>query len=59
MAFFFPFQRRRWVPSTLANGIDLLVNFRKTVDVNANFPLAYLVYQVRTKMNVDTFIAKF
>ncbi|GIY35245.1 chitin synthase chs-2 [Caerostris extrusa] len=39
-------QRRRWAPSTLANIMDLLVNYKKTVQCNDNISRLYIVYQV-------------
>lgn len=38
-------QRRRWVPSTMANIMDLLQDYKKTVDVNDNISLPYISYQ--------------
>lgn len=40
-------QRRRWVPSTLANIIDLLSDYKHTVQVNNDISLPYIAYQVR------------
>lgn len=39
-------QRRRWMPSTLANVMDLLADYSNTVAVNSNISLLYIVYQV-------------
>ncbi len=39
-------QRRRWVPSTIANIFDLIQNYKKTVKVNDNISLPYIGYQV-------------
>lgn len=40
-------QRRRWVPSTIANIFDLLADSKRTVEVNDNISTLYIVYQVR------------
>ena len=40
-------QRRRWVPSTIANIFDLLMNYKQTVKINDNISLPYIWYQVR------------
>ncbi|XP_070174081.1 uncharacterized protein [Littorina saxatilis] len=39
-------QRRRWMPSTLANVMDLLADYANTVAVNSNISMLYIVYQV-------------
>ena len=39
-------QRRRWMPSTVANIIDLLVTWRQTIKKNDNISFLYIVYQV-------------
>ncbi|GFS42461.1 chitin synthase chs-2 [Trichonephila inaurata madagascariensis] len=39
-------QRRRWAPSTMANIMDLLVNYKKTVECNDNISRPYIGYQV-------------
>ncbi|KAL8563825.1 hypothetical protein ACOMHN_061949 [Nucella lapillus] len=39
-------QRRRWMPSTLANIMDLLADYSNTVTVNSNISMLYIVYQV-------------
>ncbi|CAL4108316.1 unnamed protein product, partial [Meganyctiphanes norvegica] len=39
-------QRRRWVPSTMANIMDLLGDYKKTIDVNDNISLPYIFYQI-------------
>lgn len=39
-------QRRRWVPSTIANIMDLLVDYKKTIKINDNISLPYISYQV-------------
>jgi chitin synthase len=39
-------QRRRWVPSTIANIFDLLMNYKQTVKINDNISLPYIWYQV-------------
>jgi chitin synthase len=38
-------QRRRWLPSTMANLIDILANFRSTIKKNDNVSYPYMVYQ--------------
>ncbi|KAG0723346.1 Chitin synthase chs-2 [Chionoecetes opilio] len=38
-------QRRRWVPSTMANIMDLLQDYKKTIKVNDNISLPYVFYQ--------------
>ncbi|KAG1661767.1 Chitin synthase chs-2 [Nymphon striatum] len=38
-------QRRRWVPSTMANIMDLLTDYKKTVKVNDNISVPYIMYQ--------------
>ncbi|GAB6026597.1 hypothetical protein CHUAL_013009 [Chamberlinius hualienensis] len=38
-------QRRRWVPSTMANIMDLLGDSRRTVKVNDNISTLYIIYQ--------------
>ncbi|BFY98509.1 hypothetical protein BsWGS_01548 [Bradybaena similaris] len=38
-------QRRRWIPSTLANIMDLLQSFRSTVRANDNISYLYMAYQ--------------
>jgi chitin synthase len=39
-------QRRRWVPSTIANIFDLLLDYKKTIAINDNISLPYIWYQV-------------
>ncbi|KAM3964831.1 chitin synthase chs-2 [Aphomia sociella] len=39
-------QRRRWVPSTMANILDLLVDSKHTVKVNDNISTLYILYQL-------------
>ncbi|XP_063838675.1 chitin synthase chs-2-like [Ostrinia nubilalis] len=38
-------QRRRWVPSTMANILDLLADSKRTVKVNDNISTLYIMYQ--------------
>eukprot|EP00106_Octopus_bimaculoides_P003471 XP_014770913.1 PREDICTED: uncharacterized protein LOC106869619 [Octopus bimaculoides] len=38
-------QRRRWIPSTLANIMDLLQSYRSTVKMNDNISYLYIAYQ--------------
>lgn len=39
-------QRRRWVPSTIANIMDLLVDCKHTIKINDNISTPYIAYQV-------------
>jgi len=39
-------QRRRWVPSTMANIIDLLGDYKRVVKDNDNISMPYMAYQV-------------
>lgn len=39
-------QRRRWMPSTMANIIDLLMDYEHTVKINENISLLYIGYQI-------------
>lgn len=38
-------QRRRWAPSTMANIMDLLGEYKRTVAVNDSISLPYIIYQ--------------
>ncbi|XP_075992369.1 chitin synthase chs-2-like [Anticarsia gemmatalis] len=38
-------QRRRWVPSTMANIFDLLADSKRTVKMNDNISTLYILYQ--------------
>lgn len=38
-------QRRRWAPSTMANIMDLLGDYKRTVAINDNISFPYIVYQ--------------
>ncbi|XP_022255271.1 uncharacterized protein LOC106470918 [Limulus polyphemus] len=38
-------QRRRWAPSTMANIMDLLGDYKRTVAINDNISFLYIVYQ--------------
>lgn len=38
-------QRRRWVPSTIANIMDLLMDYKHTIKINDNISLPYISYQ--------------
>jgi chitin synthase len=42
-------QRRRWVPSTMANILDLLGDYKRTVKANDNLSILYMAYQVSTQ----------
>ena len=39
-------QRRRWAPSTIANILDLLSDYRRVVKVNPNISYPYMLYQL-------------
>lgn len=39
-------QRRRWVPSTMANIMDLLMDYRRTIKVNPDISMPYIMYQI-------------
>lgn len=39
-------QRRRWMPSTMANILDLLMSYRKTTGKNPNISYLYIFYQI-------------
>ncbi|KAK4876419.1 hypothetical protein RN001_012841 [Aquatica leii] len=39
-------QRRRWMPSTTANLLDLLMDYKRTVKINDNISRLYITYQV-------------
>ncbi|CAH0725884.1 unnamed protein product, partial [Brenthis ino] len=39
-------QRRRWVPSTMANIFDLLADSKRTVSINDNISTLYIIYQM-------------
>ncbi|CAA9997012.1 unnamed protein product [Nesidiocoris tenuis] len=41
-------QRRRWVPSTMANIMDLLMDYKATIKINDNISLPYIWYQAST-----------
>ncbi len=38
-------QRRRWVPSTIANIFDLLYDYKRVVKINDNISIPYIGYQ--------------
>ena len=50
-------QRRRWVPSTIANIFDLLMNYKATVKMNDNISVPYISYQCM--LMVGTIIGKY
>ena len=50
-------QRRRWVPSTVANIMDLLANYKDTVQVNDHISMPYIYYQCI--LLLGTIIGKF
>uniref|UniRef100_A0A914Y9X1 chitin synthase n=1 Tax=Panagrolaimus superbus TaxID=310955 RepID=A0A914Y9X1_9BILA len=39
-------QRRRWIPSTLANIMDLLKDYKNVVSVNESISIWYIIYQL-------------
>ncbi|XP_052706396.1 chitin synthase-like isoform X2 [Crassostrea angulata] len=39
-------QRRRWMPSTMANILDLLQSYARTTKVNSNISYFYVFYQI-------------
>lgn len=39
-------QRRRWIPSTTANILDLLADYKRTVQSNDNISKPYIIYQL-------------
>ncbi|XP_047516301.1 chitin synthase chs-2 isoform X2 [Pieris napi] len=39
-------QRRRWVPSTIANIMDLLLDYKHTIKINDNISSPYIAYQM-------------
>ena len=39
-------QRRRWIPSTMANIMDLLQSYARTTKVNPNISYFYIFYQI-------------
>lgn len=39
-------QRRRWVPSTMANIMDLLLEWKRTVKQNPDISYPYIIYQI-------------
>lgn len=44
-------QRRRWVPSTMANIMDLLQNSKQTITNNDSISGLYIAYQVPSYVN--------
>ncbi|XP_076350949.1 chitin synthase chs-2-like [Tachypleus tridentatus] len=38
-------QRRRWAPSTMANIMDLLGDYKRTVSINDSISIPYIIYQ--------------
>ena len=39
-------QRRRWLPSTMANTLDLLSSYKRTTRNNSNISYLYIIYQI-------------
>ncbi|CAK5083593.1 unnamed protein product [Meloidogyne enterolobii] len=61
-------QRRRWIPSTMANIIDLLQDYKNVIKVNDSVSIWYIAYQlvmlfssivgaISISFNVDTRLA--
>ena len=48
-------QRRRWVPSTIANIFDLLMDYKATVKINDNISLPYIGYQTMLMVSSATY----
>ena len=46
-------QRRRWIPSTMANILDLLNDYKRTVKINDNISFIYILYQVRRSISIN------
>ena len=44
-------QRRRWMPSTIANIFDLLSDYKNVVKVNPDISIFYIAYQVNKCKN--------
>ena len=44
-------QRRRWMPSTIANIFDLLSDYKNVVKVNPDISIFYIAYQVNKCRN--------
>lgn len=49
-------QRRRWVPSTIANIMDLLMDAKRTIKINDNISLPYISYQILLMGQLYTFL---
>ena len=47
-------QRRRWIPSTMANILDLLGSYKQTCKVNPNISLLFIAYQVSNNLTEET-----
>lgn len=50
-------QRRRWMPSTIANIMDLLAGYKVTVQKNNNISTLYILYQLA--LMLSTMIGNF
>jgi len=46
-------QRRRWLPSTMANILDLLKDYKRTVKANDNISNFYIAYQVKFRLYIN------
>ena len=46
-------QRRRWVPSTMINIMDLLYNYKETCSCNNYISILYIGYQVLLLLLLD------
>jgi cellulose synthase/poly-beta-1,6-N-acetylglucosamine synthase-like glycosyltransferase len=49
----FYWQRRRWIPSTMANILDLLMNYKQTVKINDNISFPFILYQVCRSISIN------
>lgn len=45
-------QRRRWMPSTTANIMDLLLDYKRVIKVNDNISRLYILYQVNVNLKI-------
>jgi chitin synthase len=40
-------QRRRWMPSTIANIFDVLMDYKRVTKINEDISMLYVLYQVK------------
>ena len=40
-------QRRRWMPSTIMNILDLLADYKSVINANQDISIFYILYQVK------------